>query len=1242
MKKLGKNKKPSKGSQKISTFFKKVSPTGNEELPNGKPERKCVNGDHDLVITKDTFNKKRKRSSVYLDDDLIECTPHAKTCSILESITNIPHSSKTEHHVYITPESRSPDIIPCSISTKELERYNKTIINRNFKVEVTPEKRSCLKEKRGSSEKKSPTKLFHKSPRSLDKFNVEMMENFVRVVPSKAECRELSPSSHTKERQKCNETTPTKSPIALSSQVTNKVKQKLTFDDCKDAVDSLLNDGWEEDFTTLDTYDHTLDLSKAQHCAIVDIQHNVNINTVVVKGTKDNKTAICDIEGFWTGLKLQVNDIVYITAVLSTSNSKWCVNNSDGSIVYHPDFLISTTSVVGSQFCSRRSVLREKFYGFEPSNQVMVVGVLVHKLLQEVLKNGIYATSEMEVLAKKLLLDRETIRMCYESDLPIENIFKELSLFVPKIKTFVSHYLKGCLENPIYKNGDWKGTISNILDIEENVWCHELGLKGKVDVTVGTETSVMPLEIKTGRATVSLEHRGQVMFYIMMLQKLGCKLSSGLLLYLREGVLREILVSEKERRDLVLLRNELAYYLTRKPKLTFDNSKDFSVQWELPEPINHHSACAKCPYNVICCTALKYEKANLCNNALKDLEENLLTHLEPAHVEYFMKWSALLTLESSSSHKSKQLHEIYTLRTAVREKNGQCIINVIVKGVNPHAGLYEHIFCKASQLENYNMLLSGIGMGDYVVVSTDNRPAVAAGFATHMDSLTISLSLDRDLKKKYPNCHFHLDTYTSSISQGFNMSNLALLLEPTDQAERLRRIVIDKHSPTFSNKLPKLLAIKGTTILRRLNKMQQKAILKSLSCNEYLLINGMPGTGKTDTIVALIKLLTELNKSVLVTSHTHSAVDNVCVRLLACGVDVLRLGSSSKIHPKLKEHSEEMRTKMCQTPEQLAEVYNSAKVLAVTCLGSGHAVLNKRVMDVCIVDESTQVLQCSVFRALYSARKFILIGDPDQLPPIVHNKEAIDGGLAESLFERLNTQSATVTLQQNYRMNKPITDMANNLTYNGQLLTANEEVANATLQFPNFEYFLQIYKDQEWILYTLDRSLSASVRILDTGRKHSDSETLITEESRCTNLLEIAILKTLVYALFEGGISSDMIGIIAPYRAQVAKLSTSLQDSNVEISTVDQFQGRDKEIIFYSCTRSGSERSIGSQPEILDDKRRLTVAITRAKYKFIMIGDLSTIRQYQPFENLLGSTDPSDILKLTDGELGFNRKLLII
>lgn len=129
------------------------------------------------------------------------------------------------------------------------------------------------------------------------------------------------------------------------------------------------------------------------------------------------------------------------------------------------------------------------------------------------------------------------ISSIYDCNLTVELIEEELMKYVPKIISFIQLYVKDIhtKRHPNLKHNkeDWKGMINTIDDIEENIWCPELGIKGKVDVSVKSDCNLMPLEVKTGRASVSLEHRGQVLMYIMMMNKLGYKVPSGLLLYLR-------------------------------------------------------------------------------------------------------------------------------------------------------------------------------------------------------------------------------------------------------------------------------------------------------------------------------------------------------------------------------------------------------------------------------------------------------------------------------------------------------------------------------------------------------------------------------------------------------------------------------------------------------------------------------------------------------------------------------------
>lgn len=140
--------------------------------------------------------------------------------------------------------------------------------------------------------------------------------------------------------------------------------------------------------------------------------------------------------------------------------------------------------------------------------------------------------------------------------------------------------------------------------------------------------------------------------------------------------------------------------------------------------------------------------------------------------------------------------------------------------------------------------------------------------------------------------------------------------------------------PTFSKSLPKIITTDGKPILMSLNEIQRKSVLKALTANEYLLLKGLPGTGKTQTITAIIRLLVLMKKSVLITSHTHSAVDNVLLRLQKCDdkIKFMRLGSAKRIRTELRDHSEEYYTSNCKTPDELNTIYNQFVSLTLSIL----------------------------------------------------------------------------------------------------------------------------------------------------------------------------------------------------------------------------------------------------------------------------------------------------------------------
>lgn len=171
----------------------------------------------------------------------------------------------------------------------------------------------------------------------------------------------------------------------------------------------------------------------------------------------------------------------------------------------------------------------------------------------------------------------------------------------------------------------------------------------------------MPLELKTGRASFSSEHKGQLIIYQMMMSEVGAAVDSGLLLYLREGVMKEIQGSYNERRDLILLRNEMVHYMcpTNESPVSGANDISNSVQelslLTLPDPISHRNACNSCPYNVLCSLYLKQDSTMwnslTPNHPMREMAPLVTTHLTEADVAYFCHWVGLLALEEKEAQK---------------------------------------------------------------------------------------------------------------------------------------------------------------------------------------------------------------------------------------------------------------------------------------------------------------------------------------------------------------------------------------------------------------------------------------------------------------------------------------------------------------------------------------------------------------------------------------------------------------
>ncbi|XP_051475691.1 DNA replication ATP-dependent helicase/nuclease DNA2 isoform X2 [Apus apus] len=808
-------------------------------------------------------------------------------------------------------------------------------------------------------------------------------------------------------------------------------------------------------------------------------------------------TELCILRNGWDSVPVVPGDIVHLEG--ECSSGTWVINEQSGYLVLYPDLLLSGTTISNSIRCMRRAVLSERFRGSESGSRQTLVGTILHEIFQQSVTNNL-AQEKVEELAKKIVHGQKYLKEMYHLRLKPTEIIQEVEEYLPSFFKWAEDFMHNPANQnkmPLKLSGGGKSDdfsskvqVVDILDIEENIWSPRFGLKGKIDVTAkvkiqcqsGEQSRVMPLELKSGKESNSIEHRSQVILYTLLNLERRVDPEAGFLLYLKTGTMYPVSGARMDRRELMKLRNHVAFYLMHS---------------------THKSAVGQ--------------------------QQSQLAALPP------------VTDDSQACKYCSQMHNCF---------------------------LYS-----------------------------------------------------RNLSKLPKNTVFRLDHEEGDFGLGVPFENLSKLMKDCPVSERLRNLIIDFQKPRFIQHLSSVLPSEAketvANILKGLNKPQKQAMKQVLLSKDYTLIVGMPGTGKTTTICALVRILSACGFSVLLTSFTHTAVDNILLKLAKFKVGFLRLGRAQKVHPDIRKFTEEeiCRSKSIKSVTDLEEMYNSQPVVATSCMGVNHPIFVQKQFDFCIVDEASQISQLICLGPLFCSKRFVLVGDHEQLPPLVLNAEARDLGMSESLFKRLEqNQNAVVQLTVQYRMNSKIMSLSNMLVYEGKLECGSEKVSNATVNLPNLKKLKLELADasKTWLKEVLDPD--TPVCFLNTEKVPAPEHA---EKGGVSNMTEAKLVLFLTSLFLKAGCKPSDIGVISPYRHQlktITDLMAKLKENRVEVNTVDKYQGRDKSIIIVSFVRNSHDENLGA---LLKDWRRLNVAITRAKHKLVMVGCVPTLRRYPPLEKLL-------------------------
>ena len=613
--------------------------------------------------------------------------------------------------------------------------------------------------------------------------------------------------------------------------------------------------------------------------------------------------------------------------------------------------------------------------------------------------------------------------------------------------------------------------------------------------------------------------------------------------------------------------------------------------------------------------------------------------------------------------------EISTMSGKKREELGRAINKLRGKNLGKELGLQIVQFGRSEVID------TEISVGDMVLISTDNPlRSNLTGTVTEKGARFIKVAFEKNVPRWAFVKKVRIDLYANDITfrrMEDNLKHLSL------KGKNALEYILNQRNPKMNKKIPYIQFIDES-----LNDSQKEAIENALSCENFFLIHGPFGTGKTRTLVELISQETRQNHKVLATAESNAAVDNILERLIENKkLKLTRLGhpqrvsknnitqtlaykvenhkSSNKIKKIFKDINNliEKRKVHTKPSPQYRRGFSDYEILHNASKGKGgrgissdkmksmanwieisqkideahdeiKRIENKMVRE--IIDESDVILATNSSAALESIARVkfdVAIIDeasqttiPSVLIPIAKAHRFILAGDHKQL-------PPTIISDRAGELEKTLFEELIRLyPFKSKLLNVQYRMNSLLMKFPNQEFYNNDLKsdlsvDDITINDIIDSGdFEKPMLFIDTSNIQNNKEKHLKDSKSIINHVEAEISVKVANNYLNKGIGVNDIGIISPYADQVKLIQDLIP---VEVKPVAGFQGREKEIIIISTVRSNDEGNIG----FLSDLRRLNVAITRAKRKLIIIGNKNTLESNKTYSRLIKFVEDEKLIR---------------
>ncbi len=850
------------------------------------------------------------------------------------------------------------------------------------------------------------------------------------------------------------------------------------------------------------------------------------------------------------------------------------MGNPTTLIVVEPDFLIDASGVAE---CFCRQGMKPEYFVVkqllkEAATEKLLQGTMVNGILDELIHTP---QADYPSLFRKSLANQpiSMVALGLESAMNIYDCVQHTHL--PQIREFALS-VQDCE-----------------VQLEPSFICPEYGLQGRLDVLYHQDGKPHIVELKSGSPPhydIWIQHQMQVIAYNMIIRNCYQNASRGssCILYSAspDNPLRHVVNTVLLEQNLLMCRNRIVgimHNLAVNPEVFFNWLK------QLPESSD----------------------TNFMQRNLQDIV-TLLNSLEEHEYEWFLGQISLLVREiwsvKTGGLKVDSIYghnALWQQSVTVKQQRYRIISELRISGID-----FNCISCELSSAEQ----ITDFRMNDIVVLYREAIPIsnqeILRGVITDLDPTRIEITIRGGLSPKHELLGSENWAVEHDILESSLYSPLGSIFSFLRSTSAKRNLFLGLDKPEITSSIPPA------------DDYLEEICNRMASAEQYYIVQGPPGTGKTSGLLTkyIGRLYNDSSMNILILSFTNRAVDEICLCLQREKIPFIRTGSSDEV-------SQELMGNLIQGKryEEISQILKSNRIWVAT-VQSCNAWLNDLLkliqIDELIVDEASQIVENAILGIISQARKTILIGDQNQLPPIslqanerfTFQHEKLKGlcyaNYNQSLMERLsrvcnrnNWQHAFTMLNRHYRMHDQIAELVQR-NYQGQLISMLERQKSA---LPVSSHPL-LSKRLVWI-----ECPPSAFSFYDP--------------------LQVDLIKSIIKLLEQHGEINDLerdIGIVAPFRAMIHALLHELESRHrlITIDTVERFQGSERRIIIITLPLKSAENLRNIQALSADGNidRKLNVAVSRAEERLIILGNSDLCLRSAHYSFLIDKISASGIV----------------